>query len=58
MGPAKLQRRLRCGGVFVNAMVRSDPRIPFGGIGESGWGRELGRDGMWSFTNAKTVWIA
>lgn len=55
---AALAERLRCGAVFVNTMVRSDPRLPFGGTGESGWGRELGREGMWSFTNAKSVWIA
>jgi succinate-semialdehyde dehydrogenase/glutarate-semialdehyde dehydrogenase len=53
----KLASRLRGGAVFVNAMVRSDPRLPFGGNDESGWGRELGRDGMRSFTRTRSVWI-
>ncbi|MEQ1567407.1 MAG: aldehyde dehydrogenase family protein [Myxococcota bacterium] len=55
---ARFARGLRAGGVFVNALVRSDPRLPFGGIGDSGWGRELGRDGMWSFTATRSVWIS
>jgi len=54
---AVLAEKLRGGAVFVNAMVRSDPRLPFGGNDESGWGRELGRDGMRSFTRTRSVWI-
>ncbi len=54
---AALAAKLRGGAVFVNAIVRSDPRLPFGGDGESGWGRELGRDGMRSFTRTRSVWI-
>ncbi|MEQ1506607.1 MAG: NAD-dependent succinate-semialdehyde dehydrogenase [Myxococcota bacterium] len=53
-----LSRELRVGAVFVNALVRSDPRLPFGGVGDSGWGRELGQLGMRSFTLPKTVWVS
>ncbi|NND93058.1 MAG: NAD-dependent succinate-semialdehyde dehydrogenase, partial [Granulosicoccus sp.] len=50
--------RLQAGSTFVNAMVASDPARPFGGVKDSGYGRELSADGMLAFMNAKTVFIA
>lgn len=53
-----LARELVVGSVFINSVTASDPRLPVGGVKLSGYGRELGRDGMLELCNLQTVWVA
>jgi len=51
-------RRITSGAAFVNAVVASDPRVPFGGTKRSGYGRELAEAGILEFTNQRTYWVS
>ncbi len=53
----KLARRIEAGAIFINGLVKSDPRLPFGGIKKSGFGRELSHYGIKEFCNIKSVWV-
>jgi succinate-semialdehyde dehydrogenase/glutarate-semialdehyde dehydrogenase len=53
----RVARQLQCGAAFVNAIVKSDVRLPFGGIKRSGFGRELAEHGIHEFMNIKSVYV-
>lgn len=58
LGQEIARTKLQAGCCFVNSLVKSDPRLPFGGVNQSGYGRELSEFGIHEFVNIKTVYIA
>ena len=54
----RVAAQLQCGAAFVNSVVKSDVRLPFGGSKRSGFGRELAEHGIREFTNIKTLYVA
>jgi succinate-semialdehyde dehydrogenase/glutarate-semialdehyde dehydrogenase len=53
----RIARKVATGAMFVNGITKSDPRLPFGGIKKSGYGRELAGYGIKEFVNIKTIWV-